>query len=326
MNLDHQSTIVVDGASGYIGTHLVAALVKSGHKIHCLVRPGAATADTDLLTSIGAKVCILNLCDTSSSAMEAFAGATVAVHLIGSIAPKKGERLETLHGEMTKCLIKHCKQNHVPKVVMISALGAAQDALSLYHRTKWQAEEYLRHSGLNYVILRPSLVVGRTTGYKDSKLVRRLCNIIGSRKLVPLVAGGNNLIQPLFIDDLVQAIDLTVSLPIWDRQILEVGGPQAITMQDFVKQLMTQLNVHRQIINLPLPVASTVAWVCEHLQEVPLLSSDQLKLSCQNNICKDNALTNRLKLSLTPLSKALETYRLPHTLPGNYSFSDNPTL
>lgn len=303
-----KQAVVVDGATGYVGSHLVARLRQSGAVVRCLVRLSASQGDLDFLRSTGAEVVQADLGDTSPEAARAFAGASCLVHLIGSIAPVKGESLEYLHEELTAQMVEQCRANGVSRIVMVTALGTAPGASSLYHRTKWQAEEVVRSSGLDYVILRPSLIVGRTVGRRDSKLVKRLSEIIVRGRAVPLINGGINRLQPVFIGDLVEALASCIAGESPPEGTLEIGGRDIVTMRELVEALMVVLAVHKPIVGLPGFVARGIAAACEALQPVPLLSRDQVIMANEDNVCQDNALVCVFGINPTPLSEALATY------------------
>jgi NADH dehydrogenase len=203
----------------------------------------------------------------------------------------------------------------VAKVIMVTALGANQEAKSQYHRTKWLAEEILRSSGLKCLFIRPSLLIGKTFGQRDSKLVNRFRELIKTRKTVPLIGGGCNQIQPLFIGDAVSAITKCV---ISDQAAsgsmaptLELGGPEIMTMRQFIEELMKVMACRRAFLDIPPPVAMAVAWLAEILQEVPIISRDQVKLSTEDNVCSENAIITKLGITPTRVAEALKTYSNP---------------
>jgi len=309
-----EQRVLVDGATGYLGSHLIHKLCFSGSDVRALVHPGARPADVDLLKNFGAEIFTADLGVANPELTEltgqAFSGCTSVVHLIGSVAPKKGERLEDLHTGQTRNLVAACKKAGVKRIVMITSLGARQDADNSYHATKWMAENEIRKSGLEFVILRPPLLFGRLTGKRDSKLVNRYREIILNKKVVPLINGGKNKIQPLFIGDLVEAICLSLESDEQGvvNQTLEVGGPQVMTLQKFVEEFMDALNVRKPIVALHPGVASLLAVVCEALQTVPTVNRDQVKLALSDNVCAENALLSVFKLDLTPVKRAFESY------------------
>jgi len=172
------------------------------------------------------------------------------------------------------------------------------------------AENEIRNSGLEFVILRPPLLFGRLVGNRDSKLVSRYREIILNKKVVPLINGGKNKIQPLFIGDLVQAICLSLAAQQDSvvNQTLEVGGPEVMTLRQFVEEFMDVLNVRKAIVALHPGLANVLAVICESIQTVPTVNRDQVKLALGDNVCVDNALLTVLKLDLTSVNRAFESY------------------
>ncbi|HEY9734038.1 MAG TPA: NAD(P)H-binding protein [Drouetiella sp.] len=308
--------VLVDGATGYLGSHLVSKLCQDGHEVRALVHPGAGAVDIEFLKKLGAQIFTADLGGAEKASTEqAFSGCSSVVHLIGSVAPKKGERLEDLHTGQTRNLVLACKKAGIKRIVMITSLGARQNADNSYHATKWTAENEIRNSGLQYVILRPPLLFGRVVGRRDSKLVNRYREIISDKKAVPLINGGKNKIQPLFIGDLVQAICLALETD--DKKVvnqtLEVGGPETMTLRQFVERFMDSLGVSKPIVALHPGLASVLAVVCESVQTVPTVNRDQVKLALGDNVCSDNALLNVLKVDLTPVKSAFESYNVPQS-------------
>ncbi len=300
--------VAVDGATGYVGSHVVWRLRKEGRPVRCIVRPQARQMDIDFLRSTGAQIISGELDQTSGPISEAFAGAAAAVHLIGSIAPRRGEKLAELHAGQTARIIEHCRKNGL-KLVLVTALGAQAQAASEYHRTKWAAEEAVRNSGVAYVILRPSLLIGRQVGCRDSKLVRRYRELIETRKVIPLVAGGPGLVQPLFVGDLADAIATVIESTHWDGQTLELGGNEKLSMREFVAKLQDAMQVHKPMVALPETVARAAAFLSQTFQPVPLLSQDQVTLSLQDNVCTKNAVMDLLKRQPVSVADALNSYR-----------------
>jgi NADH dehydrogenase len=291
--------------------HLVSLLCQQGFDVRCLVRRSAESIELDQLRSCGAKVFADNLSELSSSSIPAFQGADTAVNLIGSVAPARGESFSELHLGNTRTLAGECILHKVPRIVMVSALGTADGAKSAYHASKWAAEQFLRGCGLKSVIIRPSLIVGRQTGNRDSKLVKRYCELIKERKEVPLIAGGANRLQPVFIGDLCEAVAAVVATNAYDGRLLEIGGPEVVTMLQLVTSLMTVLGIEKPIKDIPVPLARIIAFGCQLVQKVPLLSEDQVTLATEDLICRENRLEVLTGSRGTPLSFALRAYA-PH--------------
>lgn len=300
--------VAVDGATGYVGSHLIHKLCQQGTTVRAIVHAGARAEDCQFLESCGATIFRTDLQADSAILAQALAGATSMVHLIGSIAPPKGQKLEDLHAGQSKQLVEACKKSG-SKVIMITALGTSAEADSVYHRTKWQAEELLRQSGLAHVILRPSLIVGRLVGRRDSKLMARYIQLIEEKPRVPLVGGGKNLVQPVFVADLAAAIVKSIANRELTNKTLEIGGSEVLSMKDLVLKLMEILQISKPLLAIPPALASIAASLLELVQTVPLLSCEQVKLSLKDNICSQNALGTILNLEPEPLARALSTYK-----------------
>jgi len=311
--------VAVDGATGYLGNHVVEALRRQNVSVRCIVHHGARSQDRDFLKSIGADVVEASLESDGEDLRLALADCDVAVHLIGSIAPKKGESLADLHGAQTSNLVSAARAAGVRKLVQITALGTASDAISEYHRTKWLAEEHVRKGGISFVIYRPSLIIGKTVGNRDSKLVTRYMELVTTRPRVPLIGGGDNKVQPIFVGDLAQAIVCGVTTDEFNDRTFEMGGPQVLSMRQFVEKLITLNGLKKSVFSIPSFAANVIATCCETIQSVPLVSKDQVKLSSQDNICRDNALQSVFGIVPTSVDEALQTYGKPMAMAGKSS-------
>jgi len=308
------TNVAIDGATGYIGSHLAYALKHQlpQSTVHCLARKGTAQENIEFLQTTGAQIWQANLDQQTETIAEVFSQADVACHLIGSIAPKRGETPESIHIQQTEGFVRHCLQAKIGKIIMVSACGADAQSDIAYQRTKWQAEQIIKECSIPAIILRPSLIIGKTTGLRNSKLIARLQDLILHKQAVPLVAGGHNKVQPLFINDLVEAI-ITAIFKIKggsgnNMPVLELGGPEVLTLRELTVRLMKVMGKERSILDLPAPVAMAVAYSSEALQGVPILSRDQVKLSQQDNVCSNNQLSALIKNSPTSIEEALASY------------------
>lgn len=308
MSQNSSPVIAVDGATGYLGSHLVSRLRQSGVNVRCIVHPAAKEDDLHFLRSTGAEVRTASLQLPDASLDSALSGCLTVVHLIGSIAPKRGERLDQLHGEQTANLVSAAKRTGVEKIVQVTALGTKAGARSTYHQTKSAAEDCVKQSGLKYVILRPSLIVGRQVGGRNSKLISRYLELIKTRSAVPVIGGGKNKLQPVFIGDLTKALEIAAIESKIESGVYEIGGPEVISLREIVEMLMQVVDTPKKIAAIPPALASVLAAVCEGIQDVPTVSRDQVVLATEDNICTENALGTVFGVPLTPVLESLKTY------------------
>ncbi len=316
MNLENQSDLVlVDGATGYLGTHLVQALKDKGHAVRCLVRHNTDKRNLDFLQSLDVEIRSLDYSQKDKSdSKEIFAGVKYAVHLVGSIAPARGETFAGLHQEMTKWWVDNCQKAAVQKAVLVTALGTSENSPSQYHKTKRESEKILQNSSLPHVILRPSLLIGHQVGTRHSKLVKRLIEMVATRPKVPLINGGANKIQPLFIGDMakciVAALDAS-SNDINSKEPIDLAGPQILTLAQLVEKLAVLLDKKVKIAAINPQLGLAVATFLGIVQEVPILSKDQVILAQMDNVTtqEQNGLNKLLGNKGTTLEQSLQTYK-----------------
>ena len=154
-------------------------------------------------------------------------------------------------------------------------------------------------------------------GHRDSKLVERYRTILKTRQVVPLVGGGHNMLEPVFVGDLARAIaklleqDAALDGEKISDRIVEIGGPQKLSMRQFVEALAKSMAVSKPMIDLPYSVAALAAGLLGKIQDVPLLSSDQVKLAKEDMVCQVNALPRLLAPALpTTCAAALDSYQV----------------
>lgn len=309
---NQNSIILIDGATGYLGSHLVSCLTKQGFKVRCLTRKGSSKKDIQFLEDLTDDIIEVDFKELSDEkANEVFHSVTHLVHLIGSIAPKKGETLSELHQNYTEIIVEYGRKFNLKKLIHVTALGASAKSPSVYHRTKWMAEEVVRASGIDYTILRPSLIIGREVGFRDSKLVKRLLNFILRKPYVPLINGGVNKIQPIFVNDVVEAIKCAITNDDQSKT-LELGGSKTIEMRELVFALADHLGKKVKIFPLNDKFGKLVASILERVQDVPVISSDQVVLSLTDNICQENNFEDLVGRKPVSLADSIATYNEPY--------------
>ncbi|MFI4870838.1 MAG: NAD(P)H-binding protein [Phycisphaerales bacterium JB061] len=167
---EQNRTVAVAGATGFVGRHITAELLSRGYGVRALVRNTSKASEVfrdvegrDRLTPVQADRV------TAESASRLVEGAAACINCIGIIREQQGQRFETLHVRVPELLTKACNQHGVERFVQISALGADPDGRAEYQKTKHAGEGVVRRSGIDWTILRPSLVLG--TGGEMSEMM-----------------------------------------------------------------------------------------------------------------------------------------------------------
>ncbi len=152
-------TVAVTGAAGFVGRQVVTHLLSRGYHVRALVRDRNSARDK--LPSGDPRVTIV-AGDAADSAVagELLQGAQACIHLIGIIRETAGSKFVKAHVRTTEALVAAARNAGCNRFLQMSALGVGHDGNTEYRRTKWDAEQIVRKSGLDWTIFRPSMIHG----------------------------------------------------------------------------------------------------------------------------------------------------------------------
>jgi uncharacterized protein YbjT (DUF2867 family) len=291
--------IAVTGATGFVGRHVAALLARRGHSVRALVRnPRRA----DALRNVPVELVAGDLSDPGVLALLA-RDASAVVHLVGIIVESGRATFRDVHVEGTRRVLAAARQAGVGRVVHMSAIGArdARDATP-YHRTKWEAEELVRGSGLSYAIFRPSIISG-----PESVPIRTLARLHRWSPVVPMFGDGQFATQPVWIEDVALAFALAAEN---DRftGAFELGGPAPMTYETFVRAIGRAAGHPRPLVHVPLALARAAARVFDLLERAAPLTSDQLQMLVEGAATPANAIESVFDIQPLPFEQGLERY------------------
>jgi len=282
----------IAGGTGFIGRHLVSSLREGGLRAKCLAR---SPAKSEICKKAGFDVVPGDITDRESLQGKLDNCDTV-VHLVGIIEEKEGISFEGVHVRGTENLVNEAKKAKVKHFFYQSALGAAPSSWSRYLKTKAEAEEIVRASGIPYTIFRPSLVVGDGDGFTS-----KLKDLIAFSPVVPVPGDGKTKFQPIYIGDLVKCFVKLFSSPLpvdhTVSPVYELGGPEHLTYNELLSLLMESTGSHKTIVHIPLelfklglPLAGFFQGMLGLLgKKIPSVSREQLQLLETDNICDTDA-------------------------------------
>lgn len=240
-------TILITGANGFIGSRLAHAAFLKCYRVKTFSRS---------LEGINPNICRDNTFIGSlpnNICAQALESVDVVAHCAAWTKPG-GQMAHAVNVEGTIQLAQLAVQKKVNTFIFISSQSAQENAVSDYGRSKFAAETALlsafTNSGMNIVILRPGLV----TGVGQQGLYRRMCRIVDSWPVIPLVGGGKSIIQPIHVDDLCEAV-LTCCLlaPQLNGRILKLGMPNGVSLYEFLQALSLSRR-GLKIISVSLPI------------------------------------------------------------------------
>ncbi|HEY5513611.1 MAG TPA: complex I NDUFA9 subunit family protein, partial [Geomonas sp.] len=260
--------IFLAGGTGFVGGHVRQALLAGGHSIRLLVHKRSVGAEPGVEEVEGDATLL-------PSFAAAVSGCQATINLIGIIRefPGRGVTFERLHVEATHNIISAARSAGIRRHLQMSSLGTRADASSGYFRSKFLAEEEVRGSGLDYTILRPSIIFGP----KDD-FVNKLVGYLKSFPAMPVIGDGEYQVQPISADDVARCFAGALEKPETIGKTFELCGPDRMSynaLLDTVGRVIGKKNVLK--VKNPLALMQLVVPVMQRFSFFPI-TMDQISM------------------------------------------------
>ena len=215
-----------------MGRYVVKELLNKGYKVYALVRNAKKVREV-FPEGVDALEVDFSDKDSLRKALEKVQPHYV-IHLIGILVEdrRSGSTFQRVHYLYAKNLYELLKELSPKRVVHMSSLGTHKDAPSLYHQTKFMAEEFLKTSGLKHNILRPSIVLG-----PEQRLFADMWNITKYLRVVALPGGGGYLFQPVDVRDVACAFVSAMEKEEAVNKTYELCGPDRVSFKELLEDI-----------------------------------------------------------------------------------------
>ncbi|UTY56681.1 NAD-dependent epimerase/dehydratase family protein [Massilia sp. erpn] len=281
-----QSTVLLTGASGFLGRNLDAALRTAGYA----VRPVSRHHGIDFGRML-----------QPSAWLPLLAGVDAVINCVGIIAESGAQRFVTLHEQAPAALFRACEQAGVRRVVQISALGADSKAFSAYHLSKRAADDCLHSCDLDWFVLRPALIYGH--GGASARLFMRLATL----PCIPVIGDGRQMLQPVHISDVVACALRCLDAP-GAKLTLDIAGPERIGYAAWLQRMRRAQGLPpARLLRCPLWLALALTRPGRYFN--PMLRADNLRMLQAGQAADIGALRNFLG-------------RMPHAADSPLFFTD----
>lgn len=289
-----QKIAAVFGGSGFVGRYVVRALAREGYRVNVITRDPNRNLQLKVNGPTGQIAFTACNIRNDKSVENAIKNADVAVNLVGVLYERGKQRFDAVHAQGAERIAKAAKKAGVKQLVHVSALGIEQAPASRYARSKREGEKAVQAAFPNAVILRPGVIFGPEDGFFNmfACLFRFL-------PFVPLIGGGGNRIQPVYVNDVAEAVIAALHLPHMEGKTFELGGPKVYTLREIYEYVLKQTNRKRDLVNMPYALASLKGAFLELLPFRPLITRDQVKLLKVDNVVGKDADGFR-QLGITP--------------------------
>ncbi len=295
------ASILLTGASGFVGSSFLPALVDAGHTVHALVRSEAARdqilrrLSAAQRQSVTTRTGDVTRPETLGPAME---GVDTVIHLVA--LPRDwngGKDLARVNTQGTANVIEAMRAAGVQRLIHQGALGVSDDPSLHYGSSKARAEKLVAQSRLDWTILKPSLLFGERDGFFNiiAALVRP------PLMAVPIPARQKSRFQPFWVGDLARVVVQVVERPDTIGRSFELGGTDQLTYREMVEEVIRATERRRLIVPMPLPLIKLVARVSEIVRLPFPVASDQLRQLGYDNVTVPDAVESEFGFRPRPI-------------------------
>jgi Predicted nucleoside-diphosphate-sugar epimerases len=241
-----EKLMLVIGATGFLGKYLVDRMCDAGYPIRVVTRGSADWQDSNISTlrHKGVDVIMGDIRDPEVQ-RKAFVNVVAVVNVLGILRETEDESFEELHVDLVKSLLDLSTEFKVQRFIHVSCIGARSDADCQYFLTKWQGEEMVRESSFYWTIFRPSYL------FSDIfPLLSYLSPIVKFKLFLPVIGGGTNSIQPVFVGDLADCIVQSIYHKETVKKTYDIVGPERYSMVGLLENVRKGLKIGGPTVNI----------------------------------------------------------------------------
>ncbi|HMG00146.1 MAG TPA: NAD(P)H-binding protein, partial [Gemmatimonadaceae bacterium] len=295
LSADKKKPVLVTGAAGMVGIHTCRELTKKGWQIRALIRDPAKAAMA--LGQLPVEFRVGDVRD-ASTLRSSLSGCGAVVHLAAIAIEKKGESYRESNTAATERLISAARAETVQRVIFMSQNGADSRSPYPFLRSKGVAQDSIKTSGLNWTILRPSVIFGPEDQFVN--VLGRLIKL--TPKVFPLPGGGSARFQPIAVDDVARVIRMSLEKKDTVHQSYDLGGAIPLTLLQMTERILTAMGTHRKIVPVPVRALRPVIALAQRLLPNPPVTPSLLDLLSLDNTVPNNALTEHFKVVPIPFA------------------------
>jgi uncharacterized protein YbjT (DUF2867 family) len=282
--------VLLTGANGFVGAKMMQDLLAQGHEV-------IASVHSERSASALPKSVIPVVGDIADPRLKEKlpAGIDAIIYLPGLLRefPGKGITFQNVHVEGVRNLLDFARRSNVKRWIQMSALGSRPNAPTRYFQTKWDAEQLVRASGLDWTIFRPSVVFSDEPSDRMN-FVSELAKIVKMAPVLPVFGDGNYRMQPVGLGDVSRAFVDALTMPQTIHETYELAGATKITYNDMMRMLAASMGKKKPLFHVPFAMVRPIAKLLQGFPFFPV-TNDQLTMLEEENIIRDEREMTKLK-------------------------------
>ncbi|GAB5501714.1 complex I NDUFA9 subunit family protein [Pyruvatibacter sp.] len=291
--------VTVFGGSGFVGRHVVRELAKRGYRVRAAVRHPSLAGFVRTMGLPGQVEAVYADIKDDESVARALSGADMAVNLVGILYESGKQKFEALQAEAAGRIAWSAKAKGVERLVHVSAIGADPESPAKYASSKAEGEAAVLDAFPEAIILRPSIIFGNGDGFFN-----RFAAMAKFSPALPLLGGGHTKMQPVYVDDVADAVCTSLEDTSTQGKTYELGGPTVYSFKELMQIVLDETQRKRILAPVPWAIARLQGRILG-LLPAPLLTLDQVRMLETDNVVSEEATSqNRTieDLGITPKS------------------------
>ena len=290
MASNQETTVTVFGGSGFLGRNVVRALAKRDYRIRVAVRRPELAGHLQPLGKVGQIHAVQANLRYPASVAAAMRDSQVAINLVGILTAGGAQSFDAVQARGAAAIAQAAAAAGA-RMVHVSAIGADENSLSGYARSKAAGEKAVLAAVPSATILRPSVVFG-----PEDQFTNRFAALARMSPMLPLIGGGLTKMQPVYVGDVATAVAEVVDGKAKAGATYELGGPEVLTMREIMEVILAITERNRMLVSLPFGLAKLQALFLQFAPGGLKLTPDQVELLRSDNVVSDAAKTAGLTL------------------------------
>lgn len=295
--------ILVTGASGYVGSHTVRRLASSGRQVRAMVRDHHRAEREARLDGLAVEW-VEGDVTRPETLPAALAGVETVIHTVAIAVEKGGRTYEAINLDGTANVLHAAAAAGAGRFINMCQLGADPSLPYRFLASKGKAQALVARSELNWTAFRPSVIWGPEDEFANT--FARLAQM--TPVIFPIVGTGLAKFEPIWIEDVVTAIEKSLDDKTTYRMEFELGGPEVLTLEEIERRTLAGLGARRTFVHFPLPLIRIAVTLMETLLPAPPVTRSLLELLAIENVTRDNAITRFVEAPRPFTAQAIADY------------------
>ncbi|UVC08940.1 complex I NDUFA9 subunit family protein [Rhizobium sp. TH2] len=276
--------VTIFGGSGFLGRHIVRVLARRGYRIRVAVRRPDLAIHLQPLGNVGQIAFVQANLRYRNSVDAAVRGSDHVINCVGILHEAGRNGFDAVQDFGARAIAEACRNAGV-KLTHISAIGADIDSASAYARTKAKAEKAILSLLPDAVIYRPSVMFGPEDGFYN-----KFADMARIAPALPLVGGGHTRFQPVYVDDVAEAVARSIEGKVEGGKIYELGGAEVKSFRAIIEDILRITCREKTLVPLPFWVASIIGSISSLIPFItPPITADQVTLLRSDNVVSEAA-------------------------------------